>query len=81
MAAAYVERIVGSIRRDYLAIVFDDSSLPQIPRRYLDYHHDSTTHLSLDQDAPTPRPVWPVGRIVAIPQAGGLHHRYELRAA
>ena len=80
---AYVERIIGSIRRDCLdhVIVFDESSLRRILRRYLDYYHDSRTHLSLDKDAPTPRPVQPAGRIVAIPQLGGLHHRYERRAA
>jgi hypothetical protein len=40
-------------------------------------------HLSLEKDAPIPRPIAPPseGRIVAIPQVGGLHHRYERRAA
>jgi hypothetical protein len=40
------------------------------------------THLGLDKDAPFPRPVAPLtaGRVIAIPQVGGLHHRYE-RAA
>ena len=43
-------------------------------------HH---THLSLDKDTPEPRPVQSteLGRLVAIPQLGGLHHRYERRAA
>jgi putative transposase len=43
----------------------------------------SRTHLALEKDAPTPRPVAPPasGRIVAIPQVSGLHHRYERRAA
>jgi putative transposase len=80
---AYVERMIGSIRRDCLdhVIVFEESSLHRILGRYLDYYHDSRTHLSLDKDAPTPRPVQPAGRIVALPQLGGLHHRYERRAA
>jgi putative transposase len=42
------------------------------------------THLSLDKDAPVSRPAAPAtdgGAIVAIPQLGGLHHRYERRAA
>ena len=80
---AYVERIIGSIRRDCLdhVIVFDQSSLRRILRSYLDYYHRSRTHLSLDKDAPIPRPVQPAGRIVAIRQVGGLHHRYERRAA
>ena len=46
-------------------------------------HERSRTHLSLDKDAPIPRPIEPPseGRIVAIPQVGGLHHRYERHAA
>ena len=40
-------------------------------------------HLSLDKDAPHGRPVQPLGsgEIVAFPQVGGLHYRYERLAA
>ena len=50
---------------------------------YLDYYHRSRTHLSLDKDAPEGRSVQPdgIGKIVAFPQVGGLHHRYERLAA
>jgi putative transposase len=43
----------------------------------------SQTHLALGKDAPTSRPVIPplAGRIVATPQVGGLHHRYDRAAA
>jgi len=43
----------------------------------------SRTHLSLGKDTPSPRPVTPPssGRIVAIPEVGGLHHRYDRIAA
>ena len=39
--------------------------------------------LSLDKDTPIPRPIMPRGDgiVVAIPEGGGLHHRYERRAA
>jgi len=49
----------------------------------VDFYHRSRTHLALDKDAPGGRPVQPAsdGRIVAIPEVGGLHHRYERRAA
>jgi hypothetical protein len=42
----------------------------------------SRTHLGLDKDSPTPRPITPptAGRIVALPEVNGLHHRY-IRAA
>ncbi|HVA77374.1 MAG TPA: hypothetical protein VNF27_05735 [Candidatus Binataceae bacterium] len=47
------------------------------------YYQRSRTHLLLGKDCPEPRPIQPrgVGRIVAIPQVGGLHHRYEPLAA
>jgi putative transposase len=43
----------------------------------------SRTHLSLAKDSPQPRPIAPptLGPVVAIPQVGGLHHRYDRRAA
>jgi putative transposase len=49
---------------------------------YCAYYEHSRTHLSLNKDAPIPRPIAaPDGRLVAIPQVGGLHHRYERLAA
>jgi hypothetical protein len=49
----------------------------------LEYYHGTRTHLSLEKDTPESRPVQPpeLGRVVAVPQVGGLHHRYERRAA
>ena len=48
-----------------------------------EYCEKSRTHLGLAKDAPIPRPVQPpsLGRVIALPQVGGLHHRYECRAA
>jgi len=82
---AYVERLIGSIRRECLdhVIVFDESDLRRILRSYFDYYARSRTHLSLDKDAPIPRAVQPaaLGRVIELPEVGGLHHRYERRAA
>src|SRR5579864_5963276 len=82
---AYVERVIGSIRRECLdhVLVFHEASLRRILRSYLDYYHRSRTHLSLGKDSPEPRSILPehMGRVVALPQVGGLHHRYERRAA
>ena len=52
-------------------------------KSYLVYYHESRTHLSLGKDTPGRRTVQPpeLGRVVAVPQVGGLHHRYERRAA
>jgi transposase InsO family protein len=81
----FAERVIGSIRRECLdhVIIFNERHLQRLLSSYVDYYHRSRTHLALDQDAPDGRPVqWPGdGRIVAFPQVGGLHHRYERLAA
>jgi putative transposase len=76
---AYVERVIGSIRRECLdhVIIFSEESLRRQLRSYFRYYHRSRLHLSLDHDSPDPRPIQTVGRVVAIPQVGGLHYRYE----
>jgi transposase InsO family protein len=82
---AYIERVIGSIRRECLdhVIVFQESSLRRTLHSYFEYYHRSRTHLSLAKDSPEPRAIQPpeMGSVVAIPQVGGLHHRYERRAA
>ncbi len=82
---AYVERVIGSIRRECLdyIVIFNERHLRRVLSWYVDYYHRSRTHLSLGKDCPDPRPVTPprVGRVVAFPQVNGLHHRYERLAA
>ena len=81
----FVERVIGSIRRECLdhVVVLNEWHLRRILASYLAYYHRSRTHLSLGKDAPDGLPVQPVGggKIVAIPQVGGLHHRYVRLAA
>jgi transposase InsO family protein len=81
----YVERLIGSIRRECLdhIIVLNASHLRRILRMYERYYHRSRTHLGLKKDAPDSRPVSPpsAGPIIIIPEVGGLHHRYERQAA
>jgi len=81
---AYIERVIGTIRRECLdhVIVFSEASLSHHLRKFTDYYHRSRTHLSLQKDTPEFRPVQAAeaGRIVAIPEVGGLRHRYERRA-
>ena len=62
-------------------IVFNEESLRRVMKSYVDYYNEARLHLSLCKDSPMPRPVQSAGDIVAIPQVGGLHHRYERRAA
>lgn len=80
----YVERLIGSIRRECLdhVIVFNEAHLLRILTEYFAYYHEARTHLSLNRNAPLARKVEPPshGRVVAIPHVGGLHHRYT-RAA
>ena len=82
---AYVERVIGSIRRECLdhVIVFGEASLRRTLSCYFSYYHHTRPHLSLAKDAPEPRPIQgpELGRVLAMPQVGGLHHRYERRAA
>jgi putative transposase len=81
----FVERVIGSIRRECLdhVIVWNERSLRRHLQRYVAYYHSWRTHLSLDKDAPEPRAVQPpsCGTIVQVPHLGGLHHHYERRAA
>jgi hypothetical protein len=63
-------------------IVLNESHLRKILRGYVAYYHASRPHSSLDGNSPMGREVEPppTSRVVAIPEVGGLHHRYT-RAA
>ena len=82
---AYVERVIGSIRRECLdhVIVLSVAGLQRVLADYVAYYMNTRTHLSLGKDAPASRPATPLsaGRIVEIPQVNGLHHRYDRAAA
>src|SRR5258707_2193562 len=78
---AYVERVIGSIRRERYdhVVVFNERHLYRVLSSYVEYYHRSRTHLSLRKDCPEPRPIEPpaCGRVSVLPQVGGLHHRYQ----
>jgi len=81
---AYVERVIGAIRRECLdhVMVINECHLRRVLLSYLDYR-GSRTDLSLAKDCPDPRPVQPPSseRVIAVPRVGGLRHRYEQLAA
>ena len=81
----FAERLIGSVRRECLdhVIVLNRRHLRRILNSYFGYYHRSRTHLSLDKDAPVERAVQgpECGKVVEFPEVGGLHHRYERRAA
>ena len=56
---AYIERVIGTIRRECLdhMIVFNEAGLSRHLRRFEDYYHRSRTHLGLEKDTPESRPV------------------------
>jgi transposase InsO family protein len=80
---AFAERLIGSVRRECLdhVVVLNPRHLRRLLKSYFAYYHYSRTHLGLAKDAPDRRAVMPKGEIIAIPEVGGLHHRYERRAA
>ena len=81
----FAERLIGSIRRECLdhVLVLGERHLRCTLARYFSYYHRARTHLALDKDAPDFRVVErpQAGRIVQVPELGGLHHRYARRAA
>jgi putative transposase len=81
----YVERVIGSIRRECLdhMIVVNENHLRKVLNEYFRYYTESRTHLALGKDCPEPREIEPpeMGEIVAVPHVGGLHHRYTRIAA
>jgi Integrase core domain len=57
----YVERLIGTIRRECLdhMIVFGEAHLRRILGRYAAYYNESRIHRSLDKDAPFHRAIEP----------------------
>ena len=64
-------------------IVVNAAGLHRVLTEYITHYMRSRTHLALGKDTPMARPVSPLsaGRIVATPEVGGLHHRYDRIAA
>jgi transposase InsO family protein len=75
---AYVERLIGSIRRDCLdhLIIFNEAHLRRVLFTYKRYYNDVRTHLALDKDAPLGRAIQRTGTITRAPYLGGLHHAF-----
>ncbi len=82
---ALKKRLIGSVRRECLdhVLVLSEQHLRRILTRDFAYDHRARTHRSLEKDAPDVRPIErpQVGKVVQIPEVGGLHHRYARRAA
>jgi transposase InsO family protein len=75
---AYVERLIGSARRECIdqVIVLGETHLRWLMSMYASYYNEARTHLALGKDTPITRPIERFGRITAEPMLGGLHRRY-----
>src|SRR5436190_11113887 len=75
---AYVERLIGTLRRDCLdhVLIFGERHLRRVLTLYSVYYNETRTHLGLGKDAPLRRAVQRSGAIVTAPVLSGLHHRY-----
>jgi len=68
--------VLRHYRRD---IIFNERHLYQVIGSYVEYYNNARTHLSLDRNSPVPRTTElpSQGKVVSIPQVGGLHHQYK----
>jgi transposase InsO family protein len=74
----YVERLIGTLRRECLdhVLILGERHLRRILTLYSLYYNETRTHLGLGKDTPLRRSVQRSGTIVTIPILSGLHHRY-----
>jgi hypothetical protein len=79
----YVERVIGSIRREFLdhVIVINENHLRKLLKEYFHYYNYQRTHLGLNKDSPVSRPVQLLGKIERVRVANGLHSYYFRNAA
>ena len=81
----YVERFVGTLRRELLdhVVVLGERHLLGLVRKYARYYNEDRPHMALESDSPRTRATEPpsAGKVVALPRVAGLHHRYVRRAA
>ena len=80
------ERWVETARRDCFdhVIALSEAHVRRLGRELISYYHEDRTHLALEKDAPSERPMErkPDGaRLESVPRLGGLHHRYIWKAA
>ncbi|MBX3006999.1 MAG: integrase core domain-containing protein [Melioribacteraceae bacterium] len=74
----YCERVIGSIRREFLdhLIIFNENHLRKLLKVYFFYYNTQRTHLGLNKDSPESRQVHVVGKIEKVSVANGLHNYY-----
>jgi putative transposase len=84
-ANAFVERFIGSVRRECLdhLVLLGKKHLVRVVNAYVQYFNNARPHQGIHQQLPA-NPVLtlspPIGKVMSIPILGGLHHRYEWAA-
>jgi putative transposase len=77
----FVERVIGSIRRECLDhfVILSEAHLRRLLRSFRAYYNNSRPHQALENNSPIPRDVQPPsrGQIRAVTEVCGLHHRYQ----
>jgi len=80
----YVERMIGTLRRELLdhIIVLNQRHLERLLREFIqDYYHTARPHQGLGGETPAQETLSGEGELIAVPVLGGLHHRYYRTAA
>ena len=74
----YVERLIGTLRRECLdqVVIVGETHLRRILSGYVEYYNQARTHLALQKDAPLHRAIQRSGTKIAIPILARLHHKY-----
>ncbi len=79
----YVERVIGTIRRECLdhIIPVNEQHMTRVLREFVSYYNESRVHQSLEGNAPELREIDAISEVRAKPVLGGLHHSYSRTAA
>ncbi len=86
-ANAFVERLLGSVRRECLdqLLIFGERHLHTVIRAYVAYYNQYRPHQALKQRIPASSSLGtvsppPNGHVRSLPMLGGLHHHYQWAA-
>lgn len=65
-------------------IAINEAHVRRLGREFIDYYHEDRTHLGLEKDTPSKRPVEVKSastELESLARVGGLHHRYVRKTA
>ena len=82
MALTAADHVIKAISACTIAL--NEAHVRRLGREFLAYYHEDRTHLGLDKDTPSERPIEPKpdrGELESLARVGGLHHRYIWKAA